>query len=173
MELTRARIENIFKNILFILSLVCQSIIWNPHIKSQILHWSERTAVISPEKTFKYRLIFLSLSFREVTLYIGRSLPLNSEPFEDSEISSKSIGSSIEDELTISKTSLLLSLLTGVPRALRYSMPLLPLTTKIISPNLFIAFTCWTSDLEKLTSLKLIGKPVSYTHLTLPTIVSV
>jgi len=79
--------------------------------------------VISPEKTFKYRLIFLSLSFRVVTLYKGRSLPLNSEPFEDSEISSKSIGSSVEDELTISKTSLLLSLLTGVPRALRYSVP--------------------------------------------------
>ena len=109
MELTRARIENIFKNILFILSLVCQSIIWNPHIKSQILHCSDLTAVISPEKTFKYKLIFSSLSLREVTLYKGRSLPLNSEPFEDSVISSKSIGLSVEDELTISKTSFLFS----------------------------------------------------------------
>ena len=101
---------------------------WNPHIKSQILHWIDLTAVISPEKTFKYKLIFLSLSFREVTLYKGRSLPLNSEPFEDSVISSKSIGSSIEDDLTISKTSLLFSLLTGVPKASRYSMPLLPVS---------------------------------------------
>ena len=91
-------------------------------------------------------------------MYKGRSLPLNSEPFEDSVISSKFIGSSVEDDLTISKTSFLFSLLTGVPKASRYSMPLLPLKTKITSSSLFIALICCTSDLENFTSSKLIGK---------------
>ena len=88
-----------------------------------------------------YKLIFLSLSFREVTLYKGRSLPLNSEPFEDSVISSKPIGLRVEDALTISKTSSLFSLLRELPKASRYSMPLLPLRTKIVFPSLFIALT--------------------------------
>ena len=63
-----------------ILSLSTQSIMWMPHMKSQIRHCRDLMALTSPENGSTYTFIFLPFSFSEITLYSGKLRPLNSEP---------------------------------------------------------------------------------------------